>query len=165
MKLTKLETLAKETCVTDPIPLMVKYLDGKPMLTNDEREILLFALYLESKSNNGLAVQGAKALAENVARYNAERNKAAVPQVEARREIVLECAQVGLDACGCASSNPMRCGVYAAIFALASEAPKPLTCNCGEVATEHCNVHGDHLEAPEPPVCKCYKTDDYDSYE
>ena len=71
MKLTKLETLAKETCVTDPIPLMVKYLDGKPMLTNDEREILLFALYLESKSNNGLAVQGAKALAENVARYNA----------------------------------------------------------------------------------------------
>jgi len=41
---------------------MARYLDGgKDMLTHDEKEILLFALYLESlKSGNtkGLAAQG-----------------------------------------------------------------------------------------------------------
>ena len=43
-------------CAThEPIILMKRYLDGKPELTSDEREILLFALYLESAIHKGIA--------------------------------------------------------------------------------------------------------------
>lgn len=51
-------------CVTDPIPLMAKYLDGNQgELTNDEREILLFALYCESRENpEGIANCGIRRL-------------------------------------------------------------------------------------------------------
>jgi len=34
--------------IVDPVPLMVKYLDGKEKLSNEEKEILIFALYTES---------------------------------------------------------------------------------------------------------------------
>lgn len=44
--------------IVDPVKLMAKYLDGRqPDLTHDEREILLFALYCESRKNNGLAAE------------------------------------------------------------------------------------------------------------
>jgi hypothetical protein len=44
--------------IVDPVRLMAKYLDGKqPDLTHDEREILLFALYCESRKNDGLAAE------------------------------------------------------------------------------------------------------------
>jgi len=47
--------------IIDPLPLMVRYLDGKTELTNDEREILLFALYMESlKKKRGLAAKARK---------------------------------------------------------------------------------------------------------
>lgn len=36
---------------------MRQYLEGRPDLTNDEREILLYALYLESVKNGGLAAK------------------------------------------------------------------------------------------------------------
>lgn len=37
------------------IKLLVRYNDGSPELTNDEKEILLFALYNESIANDGIA--------------------------------------------------------------------------------------------------------------
>ncbi len=44
--------------IVDPIPLLRKYLfDDTATLTNDEREILLFALYCESTKNKGMAKQ------------------------------------------------------------------------------------------------------------
>jgi len=48
--------------IVDAMPLMRKYLgDGK--LSNDEREILLFALYLESlQRTHGIAYLALKAL-------------------------------------------------------------------------------------------------------
>jgi hypothetical protein len=51
--------------IVEPLPLMVRYLDGKPDLTTDEYEILLFALYMESlKRRNGLASKALKQLKE-----------------------------------------------------------------------------------------------------
>ena len=45
--------------IVDPLLLMVRYLDGDIPLSDDEREILLFALYMESLRNmDGLALQG-----------------------------------------------------------------------------------------------------------
>ncbi len=41
--------------VVDSLALMKKYLNGTPELPNDEREVLLFALYVESKARGGLA--------------------------------------------------------------------------------------------------------------
>ncbi len=54
--------------IADPLPLMVRYLDGNTtrMLTHDEVEVLLFALYLESLKTNprdGLAAKGTMVLA------------------------------------------------------------------------------------------------------
>ena len=42
--------------------LMLRYLGQGKALSRDETEILLFALYLESKSRGGLAIRGWEAL-------------------------------------------------------------------------------------------------------
>jgi ribosomal protein L37E len=42
--------------IVNPLSLMVKYLDGQSNLTNDERELLLFALYCESRDRNDLGL-------------------------------------------------------------------------------------------------------------
>jgi hypothetical protein len=48
--------------IVNPVLLLSKYLDGKEPLTNDEREIVLFALYCESRTyENGMAAQALKA--------------------------------------------------------------------------------------------------------
>ena len=61
--------------VVDPMPLMVRYLDGKPALTNDEREILLFALYMESiKKKNGLASKALKQLKKGTSWLRISKN-------------------------------------------------------------------------------------------
>jgi hypothetical protein len=49
-------------CIQDPLPLMVKYLDGKDKMTNDEKEILLMALYIESRTRRGLAFEAMQEL-------------------------------------------------------------------------------------------------------
>ena len=41
---------------------MVKYLDGKDAMSPDEKELLMFALYVESKTRRGLAFEGTKEL-------------------------------------------------------------------------------------------------------
>lgn len=48
--------------VADPMPYMLAYLDGVNELKNDEREILLFALYMESIKNKGLAYEAVEIL-------------------------------------------------------------------------------------------------------
>lgn len=48
--------------VANPLELMCRYLDGKDMLSPDEREILMFALYMESVKNKGLAADAIKKL-------------------------------------------------------------------------------------------------------
>ena len=52
--------------VANTLDLMKRYLDGKDALSNDEREILLFSLYIESKQRGGLAQQGWDALCKPV---------------------------------------------------------------------------------------------------
>jgi hypothetical protein len=47
----------RRKCIVDPLPLMIRYLDASAELSDDDREILLFALYIESLKNNGLADQ------------------------------------------------------------------------------------------------------------
>lgn len=55
--------------IVDALPVMIKYLDGKVELSNDEKEILLFALYAESiKCPDGLASQAKKKLVSAVLR-------------------------------------------------------------------------------------------------
>lgn len=54
--------MAKEVCIANPLLLMMRYLHGKPDLSNDEREILLFALYMESSKRGGLAAEAIKEL-------------------------------------------------------------------------------------------------------
>ena len=43
--------------VANPVELMCRYLDGKDDLSPDEKEILMFALYCESKDREGSLVQ------------------------------------------------------------------------------------------------------------
>jgi len=43
--------------VADPVEIMCRYLDGKDDLSPDEKEILMFALYCESKDREGSIVQ------------------------------------------------------------------------------------------------------------
>lgn len=53
------------SCIVDPLPLMVRYLDGDGLMSNDEREILMFALYLENKNlEGGLVAQAIKKMRE-----------------------------------------------------------------------------------------------------
>lgn len=53
--------------IADPLPLMRRYL-GDGSLSNDEREILLFALYMESlQKDDGIASQAVRALKETYA--------------------------------------------------------------------------------------------------
>jgi hypothetical protein len=64
----------------DPLELMRRYLDGKPMLTNDDREVLLFALYMESKNNNGLAKEALDSLKQAHAKEGGSRDGLKHPQ-------------------------------------------------------------------------------------
>jgi hypothetical protein len=48
--------------IVDPMPYMLAYLDGVNELKNDEREILLFALYMESVRSKGMAAEAVKIL-------------------------------------------------------------------------------------------------------
>lgn len=48
--------------IADPVELMRRYLDGKDDLFPDEKEILMFALYMESMNLHGLAYQTSKAM-------------------------------------------------------------------------------------------------------
>jgi hypothetical protein len=57
----------------DPVELMARYLDGKPDLSNDDREVLLFALYMESKQNKGLACRGVELLVHRGRREESKR--------------------------------------------------------------------------------------------
>src|SRR5208282_2988952 len=89
-----------------------------------------------------------------------ERNKAATPQVEALCKVTFEDVVTVRDGTltlqdrvfSMLPPTQFKRGdrVRVTLEKLAVEAPKPLTCNCGEVATEHCNVHGDHLKASKP---------------
>ena len=57
-----------KACVTDPLPYMIAYLDGRGDLKPDEIEILLFALYMECKGNkDGLVQRAVKAIRERPA--------------------------------------------------------------------------------------------------
>ena len=49
------------SCITNPVELMARYLGAGPELTNDDREVLLFALYVESKQRgDGITAAGMK---------------------------------------------------------------------------------------------------------
>ena len=61
------------------VKLLVRYNGIGKELTNDEREILLFALYNESNASNGMASQ-AEAECEAIAK----RQRLVVPQPESR---------------------------------------------------------------------------------
>jgi hypothetical protein len=52
-----IEGKEKSVDIVVPLSLMIRYLTDKPPLEPDEKEILLFALYIESKITNtyGLA--------------------------------------------------------------------------------------------------------------
>ena len=49
--------MATKCVIANPVELMCRYLDGKDDLAPDEKEILMFALYCESKNLPGSIVQ------------------------------------------------------------------------------------------------------------
>jgi hypothetical protein len=48
--------------ILDPIALAMRYANGAPPLNHDESEMLLAALYMESKNNGGIAFQAREKL-------------------------------------------------------------------------------------------------------
>lgn len=73
--------------VVDPTPLMIKYLGGKPELANYERELLLFALYIESASTpDGLAAKARRLLVSSSA-VPATLDVAALCKLGSRAEV------------------------------------------------------------------------------
>src|SRR5271165_2176342 len=60
------------------------------------------------------------------------------------REAIIRCderekaAQIGLEACGCGSSNPMRCGVYAGIMSQAEPSSATIEQVSGALSGEQC---------------------------